>query len=184
MAPQCPHQVLAQSDLPWGSWWGLKIFKMATFGAILDIGTFLQFWISMSLRYLLSSLGWIRITIREMSFEEFQDGLCGSHLECRNRTNLAVMNLHVSPIPLTKFQLNSTYRLGADVMSSFSSCSPWRSSWILERNEFGNSKSPRLPNASHQVWTQSDLPFGSRRGLKIFKMATVAAILDSGTERF
>ena len=29
-------------------------------------------------------------------------------------------------------------------------------------------------NASHQVWTQSELVFGSRCGLKIFKMAAMA----------
>ena len=35
-------------------------------------------------------------------------------------------------------------------------------------------------NASHQVWTQSEIPFGSRLGLKIVKMA----ILDIGMEIF
>ena len=30
------HQVLVQSDLPFGSRWGLKIFKLATLGAISD----------------------------------------------------------------------------------------------------------------------------------------------------
>ena len=39
-------------------------------------------------------------------------------------------------------------------------------------------------NASHQVWAQFDLPFGSRHGLKIFKMATLGAILDTGMEWF
>ena len=66
----------------------------------------------------------------------------------------------------------------------FSSLSTWRPSWILERNQFSNSKSPCHPNASYQVWAQADLPFGSGHGLKIFKMATVAAILDIETEWF
>ena len=87
---------------------------------------------------------------------------------CRNGTNLAGLNLHVSPMPPTMFQLNPT----------------WRPSSILERKESSNSKSPYHPNASHQVLAQSDLPFGSKCVLKIFKMATVAAILDIGTERF
>ena len=39
-----------------------------------------------------------------------------------------------------------------------------------------------LPNSSHLVSPQSDLLFGSRSGLKIFIMATLAAILDIGTE--
>ena len=47
-----------------------------------------------------------------------------------------------------------------------------------------NSKSPYHPNASHQVWAQSDLPFQSRHGLKIFKMVTMEAILDTGMEWF
>ena len=55
---------------------------------------------------------------------------------------------------------------------------------ILERNKFSNSKSSCHPNASYQVWAQSGLPFGSRRGLEIFKMATVAATLDIGTAWF
>ena len=37
-------------------------------------------------------------------------------------------------------------------------------------------------DASHQVSAQSDLWFGRRCRLKIFKMASVAAILDIGTE--
>ena len=37
-----------------------------------------------------------------MSFEEFQDGRCGHW----KGANLAVLNLHVSPMPPTKFQLN------------------------------------------------------------------------------
>ena len=57
---------------------------------------------------------------------------------------------------------------------------------ILEigMERFSNSKSLCHPNASHQVWPQSDLPFRSRHGLMIFKMGTVAAILDIGTELF
>ena len=41
-----------------------------------------------------------------------------------------------------------------------------------------------FPKASHQVWAQSDLPFGSGWGLKIFKIAPMAAILDILTEGF
>ena len=81
-----------------------------------------------------------------------------------NGTNLAVLNLHVSPMPPTKFQLNLTYCSRADAVSSWPS---WQPSWILELNQFSNSKSPCHPNASHQVWAQSDLPLGSRHGLKI-----------------
>ena len=41
-----------------------------------------------------------------------------------------------------------------------------------------------LPDAFHQVSAQSDLPFGSRQQFKIFKMAAVAATLDSITNDF
>ena len=50
-----------------------------------------------------------------MSFEEFQDGHHASHLGYRNRTILAILNLHVAIMPPTKFQLNATYGLGEDV---------------------------------------------------------------------
>ena len=43
-----------------------------------------------------------------MLFEEFQDG----HLGYRNRTILAILNLHVATMPPTKFQLNPTYGSG------------------------------------------------------------------------
>ena len=67
---------------------------------------FQQFWISISLWCLPLSLCSICITVwEEMSFEEFQDG----HLGCQNGMNLAVLNLNVSPMPPTKFQLNPTY---------------------------------------------------------------------------
>ena len=65
---------------------------------------------SMSLRCLPSSLGSIPITVWEaMSFEKFQDGPHGCHLGCQYGTNLAVLNLQISPMPPTKFQLNPTY---------------------------------------------------------------------------
>ena len=39
---------------------------------------------------------------------EFHYGQHGSYLGCRNETNLGVLNLHISPMPTTKFQLNLT----------------------------------------------------------------------------
>ena len=47
---------------------------------------------------------------------------------------------------------------------------------MLEWNKYISSESPCLPNASHQVSAQSDLPFGSRCRFKIFKMATKVTI--------
>ena len=51
----------------------------------------------------------------ETSFEEFQDGHRGSHLGYRNRTILAILNLHVPTMPAAKFQLNPMYGSGRDV---------------------------------------------------------------------
>ena len=150
---------------------------------LLDIGTewFLQFWISMSLWHIPSSLGSIRITIwEEMPFEKFQDGHHGGHLGCQKGMNLAVLNFHVSPHASHQVSAQFDFKCsGADVISRFCVA-------ILDigMKRFSNSKSPCHPNASHQVWAQSDLPFRSRRGLKIFQMATMEAILDIGTERF
>ena len=49
----------------------------------------------------------------------------------------------------------------------------WWPSWISERNDFSNYKSS-CGTASHQVWAQSDLGFGSRCGFKL--MAAQVAI--------
>ena len=88
----------------------------------------------MSLQCDPSSLESIGITVWEdLSFEEFQDGHRGGHLGCRNGTNLTVLNLHVSLMLPTKFQLDLTYCSGADVVSRFSR---WPQSWILERKDF------------------------------------------------
>ena len=73
---------------------------------------------------------------------------------------------------------------GADVVSRFSRWPPWRPAWIAEQNDFSNSESLCHCSASHLVSVQSDLLFGRRCRLKNFKMVTMAAILDIGTEQF
>ena len=52
----------------------------------------------------------------EMWFEEFQNG---SHLGYWNRTILAILNFHNTPMPPIKFRLNQTYCSGADVFEDF-----------------------------------------------------------------
>ena len=132
--------------------------------AILDIETeqLEQFWISMSSRYLPSSISSIRLTVREMLFKEFQDGW---HLGYLNWTNWAILNFLVIPIPLIKFQLNLTF-CSRDV---FLRISRWPPSWISKRNKFSNSESPCRFDTSYQVSAQSDLPFGRRCHNKEFK---------------
>ena len=67
-------------------------------------------------RCLPSSFSSIRLTVwEEMLFEDFQDDRHGCHLGYRNRTILAILNLHVATIPTIKFQLNPTHGSGGDV---------------------------------------------------------------------
>ena len=108
-----------------------------------------------------------------MSFEEFQDGIHGGHLGHQNGKTLAILNLYVAPMSPIKFWLNPTYGLEGDVVSSISR-------WLPYHLGYGN----RTILASHQVSAQSDLLFGIRCRLMNFKTAAMAAILDTGTERF
>ena len=95
---------------------------------------FSSFWISLSPQSLPASFSLIRLTIqKQTSFQDFQAGHHDGHLGYWNETTLAILNLHVTPMPPTKFGLN------------------------LCR---------------------------SRHGFKIFNMATVGAISDTGAERF
>ena len=115
----------------------------------------------MLLQSLPLGFGSTRFTVwEEMSVEDFQDGRHSSDLGYRNEMILASLNLHVAPMPLTKFglaylgkrngmilailnlyvapmlfikfQLNPTYGLGGDVLRKISR---WLPSWILERND-------------------------------------------------
>ena len=71
-----------------------------------------------------------------MPFKDFQHGLHGDHLEYWNKTILAVLNLHVAPMPPDKFQLKMTKWLTGDVVEEF------------QHGRYG----PCDPNASNQVW--------------------------------
>ena len=63
------------------------------------------------------SFGSVWLTfLRQMIFEDFQDGLHGGHLGYRNKLILAILNLHVASMPPTNFQLNPTYHSGGDVI--------------------------------------------------------------------
>ena len=50
-----------------------------------------------------------------MSFEDFQDGRSGGRLGYRNRTCLAIPNLHAATVHPTMFQLHPTYESVGDV---------------------------------------------------------------------
>ena len=68
-----------------------------------------------------------------MSFEDFQDGRHGNHLGYRNRIFIAILNLHLAPMPSPKFRLNLTKGSGADVVSRFSRRPPRPPAWIAEQ---------------------------------------------------
>ena len=119
----------------------------------------------MSPQCLWSNFSLIQLPVREqMSFQDFQDGHHCGHLGYWNRTNLAILNCHVTQMPPTKFGLNLTYHSGADMAWIFSWWPPWRPFWISERKDFSNSESLCCSDASNQVSAQSDLRFGRRCG--------------------
>ena len=130
--PNASYQVLAQSDLPFGSRWGLKIFKIATLGGHLRYQTRS---ILVILNLYVTPMPPIKFGLNPHYgmggdvFWRIQDSPHGGHLRCRIGTNLAVLNLHDSLMPPTKFQLNPTYRSRAYVVSRLSSRPPWQPSW-------------------------------------------------------
>ena len=75
-----------------------------------------------------------------MWFEDFQ----GGHLGCRNRTILAILNLHAAQMPPLKLQLHLIYSLKG-VVCRISRWPLWWPSWISEWNDFSNSESSCLP---------------------------------------
>ena len=76
------------------------------------------------------------------------------------------------------FWLNPTYGSGGDVVWRISRWPPWGPSWILEWKDFCISESLCHCDASHQVFSQSDVRFGRRCRLKNFKLVD---IFDIGT---
>ena len=84
-----------------------------------------------------------------MLYENFQDGRSGGILGYRNGTILAILIFHVSPMPLTKFRSNPTYRrLNILKMAAIMD--------IGKERFFSNSESLRRPKAFHKVWAQSN----------------------------
>ena len=88
--------------------------------------------------------------------------------------------LHISPMALSKFYFKSNIITVLEEMSL--EVSKWPPSW--KRNDIIDSESPCYFDGLSQILVQSDIWFRSRCHLKIFNMASTAAILDIGTERF
>ena len=102
-----------------------------------------------------------------------------------NGTNLVILNLHVTQMLPTKFELNPTYCLGAEVFEDFhgSHRGGHLEYWYGTNLAVLNLHVSPMPYASDQASALSDLLFESRCRFKIFKLVTMAAILDIGTER-
>ena len=114
-----------------------------------------------------------------MSFEEFQDGLRGSHLGYRNGTILEILNLCVTVMPPIKFQLNLTGLKRRCHLKNFKIAS------VAAILDIGTGRILAILNLCVTVMPPiKDLGLRRRCPLKNFKMATLAAILDIRTELF
>ena len=127
--PDTSHQVLAQSNLTFGSRMRFEDFKDGHNGGHLryrnrKILAILNLYVTPCSHQVLaqSALWFGRCRLKNFKW------LHGGHLENPNGTNLAVLNLHVSKMPPTKFQINLTFHSGADVVSRWP---PWWPFWIL-----------------------------------------------------
>ena len=115
---------------------------------------------------------------------DFQDGCHGGHLEFLIGTILAIFDLHVTLMLPTYFKVNKPFCSGEEVKNRFSRWPPWRPSWVPNRNDISHFWSISHPDASYQVSSQLAFGFRKRSEKKIFKMATMVAILDFGSARF
>ena len=73
------------------------------------------------------------LPIQEKFKIDFQDGNCGGHLVFPIGTILAIFDLLVTSMILTKFQVNWPFDSGEEAKSRFSR---WRPSWMSDRNDF------------------------------------------------
>ena len=90
--PNASHQVLTKSKLPFGSRCYLKIMKMAIWNqTILAVLSHNKLCCPQQTS--------AQTVLQAMWFEEFQDGCYGSHLGYLNGTNVAILNVHVTPMP-------------------------------------------------------------------------------------
>ena len=142
--PCASHQVLAQTDLPFRSRSGLKLFEQNDFS---NLNLYVN--LMPPIKFQLNPTYGFGDVISRIS-------------RYKNETILAILTLNVSPVLATNFQLNPTYHLGADVVWKFLR----KPSWISEWNDFSNSESPCCSDVSHQVSAKSNLWFGKRCRLK------------------
>ena len=78
-----------------------------------------------------------------------------------DRHDLAIFDLHVTPVLPTKFGVSWPFGSGEEAKNRFSRWRSWRPSWIFDRNDFSYFCSTGHPYASYQV--SSQLAQGCRR---------------------
>ena len=78
----------------------------------------------------------------------------GGHLGFMISMILAIFDLQVTLMLLTKFCVNWPLGSGEEAKNRFSKWPPWRLSWISDRNNFSYFLSVSHPDASHQVSSQ------------------------------
>ena len=77
---------------------------------------------------------------------------------------LAIFDLQVTPMLLTKFKVKTPFGSGEEAKNRFSRWRPWWPSWISDWNDFSYFRSISHPEAFYQV--SSQLAFGFRRKSK------------------
>ena len=85
-------------------------------------------------RCFLASLESVGLLVQEKKLKiDFQGDGHGSHLEFPIGTILAIFDLHVNPMLLSKFGVNWPFGSGEEAKNRFSR---WRPSWISDRHDF------------------------------------------------
>ena len=117
-------------------------------------------------KYFASHFQSMGLSIQEKKFKiYFQDGNWGGHLGFPIGTILAIFDLQVTSMILTKFQVNWRFGSGEEAKNRFSRWPQWRPSWISDRNDFSYFDlpvTPKLPTKFRVRW-----PFGSGKEAKI-----------------
>ena len=89
------------------------------------------------------------LSIQEKKLKiDFQDGNCGGHLVFLIRAILAIFDLQVTLMILTKFQVNWTSGSGKEAKNRFSTWPPWWPSWMSYQNDFSCFDLPVTPMLS------------------------------------
>ena len=95
---------------------------------------------------------------------------------------LAIFYLQMTQMLPTKFRVNWPFSSG-EAKNRFSKWPSWRSFWISDLNDFSYFLSTNDPDASYIVSKLIGLSVQEKKRKKIFKMATMAAILDFQSEQ-